>query len=231
MNKKHPGKYEKTKNVILITIDSLRSDHISSLGYTKKVTPNLDEIAKKGVLFTQAFSYGSTTFASIPPLLTSTPIVPYYHGFFKTTNESVTLKEGLKRYKELVTKLFELKPTISSVLRGHGYETAAFHSNPYLTRYYGYGKDFSYFDDSFTKLGFTKKIIEKIKVILMSGKMDNLAKRLYFLMRRDEIPYERAEMINKKAISWLEAKKPKIFSMVTLYGYPCPIQTAKVFSS
>lgn len=199
------------RHVILITIDSLRADHLCSLGYVKKLTPSLDKIAEKGVLFTQAISYGSTTFASIPPMLTSSPIIPYYHEFLGTKKGIMNLDEGLRSYKELVTRLFELKVTIAAALMGHGYETAAFHSNPYLSRYYGYGKDFSYLDDSFGAHDFRKKIGEKVKIALMSRRIDNLAKRLYFLIFPNKIPYERAEQINKKAISWLRVKKPEKF--------------------
>lgn len=199
------------KNIILITIDSLRADHIGCLGYDKKLTPNLDKLAKDGVLFTQAFSYGPTTFASIPPLLTSTPMIPYYNCFSNNKHEIKNLNGGLKKYKELTTNLFKLKPTIANSLQRCGYDTAAFHSNPYLSRYYGYGMDFSHFDDTYGKYGFMKRIREKIKIILVSEKIDHFIKRLYFLLTRDEIPFERAIKINTKAISWLKKKKPNFF--------------------
>lgn len=204
---------EKKKNVILITVDALRADHLSALGYAEKTTPNLDKIAKEGVLFTRAFSYGSSTHTAILPMLMSSPFIPYYlHGLDGI--ETVSMSEGLERYREIVTKLIKLKVTIAGALREHGYETAAFHSNPYLTRYYGYGEGFSHFDDSFGKYGNGKKMMERVKVALsMSRRLENLAKRLYFLIYRNEIPYERAEVINEKAISWLKAKNPKKFFM------------------
>ena len=58
-------------NVLLITIDCLRADHVSCLGYARKTTPNLDNFAKKGVLFTQAIANGSSTLLSFPSILTS----------------------------------------------------------------------------------------------------------------------------------------------------------------
>lgn len=42
------------ENVLLITVDALRADHLSCLGYHRKTTPNIDNLAKSGVLFTQA---------------------------------------------------------------------------------------------------------------------------------------------------------------------------------
>lgn len=201
------------KNVILITVDALRADHLSGLGYAEETTPNLDKIAKEGVQFTRAFSYGSSTHTSILPMLMSSPFIPYYLHEFDGI-ETVSMSEGLERYREIATKLIKFKVTIAGALRKHGYKTAAFHSNPYLTRYYGYGEGFSHFDDSFGKYGNRKKMMEHVKVALStSGKLENLAKRLYFLIYRNEIPYERAETINAKAISWLKAKKPKKFFM------------------
>ena len=63
------------KNVILITIDSLRADHLSCLGYPRKATPNLDNLAKEGILFKNAISCGPDTPTSIVPLLTSTYVL------------------------------------------------------------------------------------------------------------------------------------------------------------
>ncbi len=194
----------KKKNVILITIDCLRADHLGCLGNNQKLTPYLDEIAKKGVLFKQAFSYGSTTFTSIPVLLTSSPIIPYYHYINLNMKRGTNLNDRFRTYKEVIKKVFELKPTIAGILKLHGYKTAAIHSSPYLSRFYGYDKDYSYFDDSLNEHGFIKRITEKVKILLASSKIQNLAKRIYFFINQNDIPYERAEVINKKAISWIK---------------------------
>lgn len=201
-------------NVILITIDCLRADHLGSSGYVKKLTTNLDEFAEKGVLFSHAFSYGPNTPTSVPPMLTSSPFLPYYYAFYETKNAPMKLHEGLERYKKLITSLFKYKSTIAGALREHGYQTATFHSNPLLSRYYGFGAGFSYFDDSFSTSGIRKysEMREKIKVILSSSKrLTNLAGRVYYLIYRNEVPYERAEAINKKAISWLRSKENEKF--------------------
>jgi arylsulfatase A-like enzyme len=58
-------------NVILITIDALRSDHLGCYGYKRDTSPNIDELAKDGVIFTQAISQASVTAVSLASLLTS----------------------------------------------------------------------------------------------------------------------------------------------------------------
>jgi arylsulfatase A-like enzyme len=59
-------------NVLLITIDSLRPDHLSCYGYKRNTSPNIDKLAKEGVLFTQAISQATWTWPSIHSLITST---------------------------------------------------------------------------------------------------------------------------------------------------------------
>lgn len=65
-------------NVILIILDALRPDHLSCYGYAKKTSHNIDELAKEGVLFTNAFSQASYTLPSVISIFTS--VYPYSHG-------------------------------------------------------------------------------------------------------------------------------------------------------
>ena len=48
-------------NILLLTVDTFRPDHIGAMGYTRQTSPNLDRIAEEGVLFTQAISSSSWT--------------------------------------------------------------------------------------------------------------------------------------------------------------------------
>jgi len=52
------------KNVLLITIDTLRADRLSCYGSKHLKTPNIDSLAKKGILFSRAFANTSTTLPS-----------------------------------------------------------------------------------------------------------------------------------------------------------------------
>jgi arylsulfatase A-like enzyme len=107
-------------NLILITIDALRADHLGCLGYPRKTTPNLDYLAGEGVLFTQAISTSQMTPGSFPSLFTST--FPFMNGgWFDISKRGITLAQVLKQ---------------------HGYHTGAFVSNPWLSSYYGYHNGF-----------------------------------------------------------------------------------------
>lgn len=65
-------------NIILISVDALRADHLASYGYTKNNTPTIDAIAQEGVIFTNAISQSSYTYPSLYCLLTAR--YPSTHG-------------------------------------------------------------------------------------------------------------------------------------------------------
>ncbi|MFH1397982.1 MAG: sulfatase [Candidatus Omnitrophota bacterium] len=71
------GKY-KDYNVILIILDALRPDHLSCYGYAKETSPNIDLLAQRGVIFTNAFSQSHNTLPSVASIFSS--LYPPSHG-------------------------------------------------------------------------------------------------------------------------------------------------------
>lgn len=94
-------------NVILIVVDALRADHLGCYGYKRDTSPSIDQLAKEGVLFTQAFSHGSATRIAVPSILTS--LYPSVHR---------VLNLGASLTDEFIT--------LPEILKNHGYLTAAF---------------------------------------------------------------------------------------------------------
>ena len=94
-------------NIILITLDTTRADHMGFLGSTSGLTPNLDALAKESAIFTRAFSQAPLTPPSHATILTGT--YPQYH---QVNNFGVPLSERL--------------PYAPSILKAQGYQTAAF---------------------------------------------------------------------------------------------------------
>lgn len=113
------------QNVILLTIDTLRTDVIGCYG-GGDLTPNLDAISDKTICFKNAFSGGPYTQASFPGILSSS----YYLDF--------GLKKGCPPQRVLV----------SEPLKKAGFTTAAFHSNAYLADFFGWNKGWDLFYDS-----------------------------------------------------------------------------------
>lgn len=88
----HPGRKERGQsppktvervNVLLITIDSLRPDHLSPYGYPKRTSPTLDRLARRGVLFRNVINQASWTSPSLVSILTS--LYPSTHGVDERT--------------------------------------------------------------------------------------------------------------------------------------------------
>jgi len=102
----HNSHSEKNYNVLLVTIDALRSDHMGCYGYEKETSPNIDKLAKEGVIFTQAISQGAETIPSFPSLMTS--LYPHQHGDLCMLSTPVTSY-----------------PTLAEILKENGYYTAA----------------------------------------------------------------------------------------------------------
>lgn len=228
------------KNTILITIDSLRQDHLSCLGYHRNTTPNLDKMADDGILFTNAIACGPDTPSSIAPLLTSTyvllPLVAY-GGLDElkagVADEPDKLKNRLKEFEMIGAMTFEIynnKTTISEILKKNGYNTAAFHSNPFLSGHSNLGKDFDFFYDSFSNLGGSRKYKIKIRKMLEKNiRLFSSIKYLYNKICSDNTPYDRAETINKKAIAWLKDHNNNFFVWIHYMDVHFPYKPLKKF--
>ncbi len=179
-------------NLILITIDCLRVDRLSCLGYSKKTTPNLDDLASAGALFTQAISVGPGTATSFKAMFTSTYPLMYGGQLYITSSRT----------------------TLAQVLREQGYQTAAFHSNPWLSSYFGYHKGFDTFDDSIRGSSYhslLNKLKELVKRIVgEEGRLYELLAHVYVIIMVGN-PHAKAEVLNKQAISWLHEHPNNFF--------------------
>jgi len=111
-------------NVILVSIDALRADHLSCYGYERETTPFLDSLAEESTTFTRTYSASSHTREAVPALLTG-------------CRPPVHAKEGFRLGGKSVAE------SLSDV----GYATGGFHSNPYASRAYGFDAGFDTFDD------------------------------------------------------------------------------------
>src|SRR5262245_44214021 len=115
-------------NVVLISLDTLRADHVSFLGYDRKTTPNLDALAARSIVFEDAISQSAWTRPVHTSMLTG--LYPAEHGVV-SQQDQVMLSRRL--------------PRLATVLASHGYETAAFTGGVYLSRQYGYKQGFHLF--------------------------------------------------------------------------------------
>lgn len=99
---------ERPSNLLLISVDTLRADHLSCYGYFRQTSPTIDALARRGRLFTNAFATASHTGPSHMSLFTSQ--YPFEHGV--TSQHEAPLAEATA--------------TLAEVLQRYGYATAAF---------------------------------------------------------------------------------------------------------
>ena len=121
-------------NVVLISIDTLRADHLSCYGYTRKTSPNIDELAQQGAIFLNAFSQSPKTAPSHMTIMTS--LYPDVHGVMNWD------RKPTKRLDDSI-------PTIAEVLKNLGYTTVAFTGGGNVHPSFGFDKGFDIY--SFTK--------------------------------------------------------------------------------
>ncbi|MGO9012794.1 MAG: sulfatase-like hydrolase/transferase [Bryobacteraceae bacterium] len=123
------GAAEKTP-VVMISIDTLRADHLSAYGYTKIRTPNIDSFADHGTIYLRIDSQIPLTMPSHTSMMTST--YPFEN---RVEENSESVASGAV--------------TLASVLHANGYRTAAFLGSIILDRRYGLDKGFDLYDSPF----------------------------------------------------------------------------------
>ena len=121
----------KPTNIVLITADSLRADHLGCYGYRRNTSPNIDSFAQESVLFEDAISQGSWTVPSVTSILTS--LYPSVHGLLAQPNPG---------------RLNENKITLASHLSNAGYATAAFAGGGYVSEQLGLDQGFDFFSST-----------------------------------------------------------------------------------
>ncbi|HEY6324329.1 MAG TPA: sulfatase-like hydrolase/transferase [Thermoanaerobaculia bacterium] len=116
-------------NLLLVTLDTVRSDHLGCYGDAAAETPHLDALARQGVRFAHASSPVPLTLPSHTTILTG--LLPPHHG--TRNNGTAPLAAGI--------------PTLATVLAGAGYRTAAFVAAFVLDHRFGLNRGFAVYDD------------------------------------------------------------------------------------
>ena len=199
-------KYSKNtkKVVILITIDALRKDHLSSYNYKRKTDPNLKKFSRDALKFNKAYTNGPETPSAFSALFSSQ--FPYSNGGF--------------------SPLPIQKVIFPQILQENGINTYAIHSNPNLGRFFNYHRGFDTFLDGeryksnernnhrrSLKHYFIKKIKKKVNF------RDIRKKLMYTLIGFNKIK------------NWLRKKIPKLTDLLlpfTPIAYNAPYITEKL---
>jgi arylsulfatase len=127
-----------------VTIDTLRADHLGTYGFPANASPNLDTLAKRGVVYERAIAASSRTAPAHASIFTSRWVRGHSIGH---RNGSTALRDSA---------------TLASILRDAGWETAAFVSNVMLRRRIGLDHGFDVYDDDLPDVEIRRGVSERI---------------------------------------------------------------------
>ena len=179
-----PPARQSEPNIILITADTLRADHVSTYGYARQTTPFLDRLAKDSAVFEAAFSNSSWTLPSHASIFT---------GQYPNVHQADWQQPLTSRY-----------PTLAQALSAEGYLTAAFTANrEYLTPEWGLDRGFTHFETfNGSAADYAVRTVYGKRLAL------NILPRLRFF----DIPGRKtAAQVNQELLNWLDSSKKKPF--------------------
>jgi arylsulfatase A-like enzyme len=227
-------------NVLMIVIDTLRADHLSSYGYGRATSPLIDQLARNGVLFENAVAPCSWTLPSHASLLTGR--YPFEHGL---KNVQPWLGWGQKNLNGFAT--------FGEAMQRNGYRTGAFSANRiFFTRNVGLGRGFMHFEDYFDSIsdGFIRTLYgrEFARFYLNRSEKSRVTRAFRFLgmnawLDKDTegsgdyggayAKRKRADEVNRELVQWIQRdpRRPFFAFLNYLdvhyayggpYGYPKP---------
>ncbi|MFB6242334.1 MAG: sulfatase [Candidatus Nanosalina sp.] len=161
------------ENVVLLSIDALRKDRVNG-DYIRDVAPFLSKLAEDNTEFSNCISTSSHTREAMSSMLTG--VYPY-RANTRGLIPSKAPGGGFNLDRETISSYIDVR-------------TGAFHSNPFLSRSFGYGDSWDRFDDDLS-LGNSKVMT------LLNRFLDKLLNR----------HYSSAEEINQKSLDWLDSGK------------------------
>ena len=160
-----PSLSDQRPNILFISIDSLRADHLSSYGYHRPTSPNLDRLAQEGARFTRVLSPSPWR-------------LPSHISMF--TGQETTVHH-------IMTPSFALTPaalSIPKLLKQAGYATVGFGCAPYLKGLFGFNLHFDSYDDSLAQVSYNKShgLVTSKKVIDKAiAKLGKLRRQRWFM--------------------------------------------------
>jgi arylsulfatase A-like enzyme len=173
------------RNVVLIILDTVRAASLSLYGYPRPTTPQLERLARSGIVFENAFSPSPWTLPSHASMFTGR----YPHELAANWQ----------------TPLDDAHPTLAEVLAGRGYVTAGFVANPFYTTYeHGLDRGFVHYEDYRVSIGQTLNS-GSLSALVFAGRpgfSQNLFRRI--LSNYDYLGRKNADIVTRDFLGWLD---------------------------
>lgn len=119
------------RNVVLVTVDSLRADRCGHLGYDSSLMPTIDGLAEDGLQFDNAIAPAGSTRGSSTSFMT---------GGYPFARPETDRRDSIRDQ-------IRARDTLAEKFKRMGYETAAFTANPWTSRSFGFDTGFDHFED------------------------------------------------------------------------------------
>lgn len=176
VNRSRPSD-DPVQNVLFVTIDALRADHLSCYGYRRHTSPLLDSLAAQSMVFERCFAQGSHAELSLGSMFTS--LYPSMHTVRHTKNRASVLPKEIE--------------TLAERLRDAGLKTTCLASNPYVKREWGLAQGFDRLEEF--RFGYLDLIAYRYLLRLGLAEEPN---------RVPWMPIPRAELVIDRAIEELD---------------------------
>lgn len=201
------------RNIVLITLDSVRADHCSFMGYHRETTLTMDKMAKQGICFKNAIAPGPRTLPSMPQIFTG-----------KLMNFLVTEPKGDLGAIEDTRRHLRLNKTLVEILSSKGYTTMGFTPNAYTSSYCGFNKGFHHFQDFF-KGGVYRGIFNRF---IEGRKIFSHLRNFMNLMLKQEV-FKCWESYYEEIINCVKRTKEPFFLWILLLDTHLPWLVPKKF--
>lgn len=197
----HRATRQKTRpNVVLITMDTTRADHLSCYGYFRKTTPHLDKLAKESLLFRNAYTTDSWTLPAHASIFTG--LYPSQHGAHGSMDVWIW---------DLGAKLSDQFTTLAEFLQKEDYRNAGVIGGPYCSSHFGLNQGFDYYNDNLINI---KPDLDHFMLYKIIGKfipLKDLAFRYGYSGTRI------ASQMNDIVFKWLDKNYPHPFFLFVNY--------------
>jgi arylsulfatase A-like enzyme len=202
--------------VLVVVVDTLRADHLSTYGYSRLTSPHVDQFAQHGVLFENAIAASSWTLPSHASMLTG-----HYaavHRADRMRPMSVITHSG----EPLQERFFLL----GEALEPHGYRTAAFSGNRvFFSHYLGFAQGFTHFEDFLAMDMLPRTVLGRrfAELALYHNRVRSLLVRMGFRsvahmqIVSDKGLRRRGSEINHSALSWIDRDHTRPFFVFMNY--------------
>jgi arylsulfatase A-like enzyme len=133
-------------NILLISLDTTRRDHLGCYGYGRPTSPNLDRLAADSVVYTNGYAVSSWTMPTHASMFTGK--LPSAHGATYDPEGPLNLSQGIGAFDQYRARpIAENETTLAMILSEAGYATGGVIAGPWMKEVFRLGKGFQMYDD------------------------------------------------------------------------------------